>query len=72
MRLPCLIREMHAILLAHGRGSEKSPGEFRRSQNWIGAPAQAMPTLFLLHPSMCRIAWPPWSVSSTVRAIPTP
>lgn len=31
-----LIREMHAILLAHGRGSEKSPGEFRRSQNWMG------------------------------------
>lgn len=31
-----LIREMHAILLSHGRGSEKSPGEFRRSQNWIG------------------------------------
>ncbi len=31
-----LIREMHAELLARGRGSEKSPGEFRRSQNWIG------------------------------------
>jgi Fic family protein len=31
-----LIREMHAILLSKGRGSEKSPGEFRRSQNWIG------------------------------------
>ncbi|MFN3361084.1 MAG: Fic family protein [Pseudanabaenaceae cyanobacterium] len=31
-----LIREMHAVLLARGRGSEKSPGEFRRSQNWIG------------------------------------
>lgn len=31
-----LIREMHAILLSSGRGSEKSPGEFRRSQNWIG------------------------------------
>ena len=31
-----LIREMHDKLLAHGRGSEKSPGEFRRSQNWIG------------------------------------
>ena len=27
---------MHAELLARGRGSEKSPGEFRRSQNWIG------------------------------------
>lgn len=31
-----LIREMHSILLSKGRGSEKSPGEFRRSQNWIG------------------------------------
>ncbi|MFZ5885611.1 MAG: Fic family protein [Chloroflexota bacterium] len=31
-----LIREMHAILLSYGRGSEKSPGEFRRTQNWIG------------------------------------
>lgn len=31
-----LIREMHARLLQSGRGSAKSPGEFRRSQNWIG------------------------------------
>ena len=31
-----LIREMHAILLAQGRGSHAGPGEFRRSQNWIG------------------------------------
>lgn len=31
-----LIREMHQVLLAGGRGSEKSPGEFRRTQNWIG------------------------------------
>lgn len=31
-----LIREMHARLLSTGRGSEKEPGEFRRSQNWIG------------------------------------
>lgn len=31
-----LIREMHAILLSRGRGSEKAPGEFRRTQNWIG------------------------------------
>ncbi len=31
-----LIREMHGVLLSRGRGSEKSPGEFRRSQNWIG------------------------------------
>ena len=31
-----LIREMHKILLSIGRGSNKSPGEFRRTQNWIG------------------------------------
>ena len=31
-----LIREMHEKLLARGRGSDKQPGEFRRSQNWIG------------------------------------
>ncbi len=31
-----LIREMHAILLRSGRGAAKQPGEFRRSQNWIG------------------------------------
>ena len=31
-----LIREIHSVLLAHGRGSGKGPGEFRRSQNWIG------------------------------------
>ena len=30
-----LLREMHS-LMAHGRGSDKLPGEFRRSQNWIG------------------------------------
>jgi Fic family protein len=31
-----LIREIHAVLLSSGRGSGKEPGEFRRSQNWIG------------------------------------
>lgn len=31
-----LIREMHSVLLSSGRGSERSPGEFRRTQNWIG------------------------------------
>lgn len=31
-----LIREIHATLLASGRGAGKQPGEFRESQNWIG------------------------------------
>ena len=31
-----LFREIHGVLLSKGRGSDQSPGEFRRSQNWIG------------------------------------
>ena len=31
-----LIRELHGILLSTGRGASQNPGEFRRSQNWIG------------------------------------
>jgi Fic family protein len=31
-----LIREIHGVLLSRGRGSTRDPGEFRRSQNWIG------------------------------------
>lgn len=38
-RLPLcnrLLREVHERLLRSGRGSDKAPGEFRRSQNWLG------------------------------------
>ena len=31
-----LLREIHGVLLSRGRGSDKTPGEFRRTQNWIG------------------------------------
>ena len=31
-----LLREIHGILLARGRGQGLDPGEFRRSQNWVG------------------------------------
>lgn len=38
-RLPLslrLFREIHSVLLTKGRGSNQPPGDFRRSQNWIG------------------------------------
>jgi Fic family protein len=31
-----LLKEIHQKLMLHGRGSNKQPGEFRKSQNWIG------------------------------------
>lgn len=39
-----LIKEIHGVLLSKGRGSGMTPGEFRRSQNWIGGsrPGNAM------------------------------
>ena len=39
-----LISEIHTVLLRGGRGPDKDPGEFRRSQNWIGGtrPGNAM------------------------------
>jgi Fic family protein len=45
-----LFREIHAVLLGSGRGSEKTPGRFRREQNWIGGS----------RPSVARYVPPPW------------
>ena len=46
-----LIREMHRLLLASGRGSAQAPGAFRRSQNWIGG----------RRPQEARFVPPPWN-----------
>ncbi|MGI8496271.1 MAG: Fic family protein [Gemmatimonadaceae bacterium] len=39
-----LIRELHRILMEGVRGSDRNPGEFRRSQNQIGRPARFVPS----------------------------
>jgi Fic family protein len=51
-----LLREIHEKLLAGGRGSEKSPGEFRHSQNWIGGPRLAEATFIPPPPHEMRAA----------------
>jgi Fic family protein len=37
-----LVKEIHARLLADGRGSDLTPGEIRKCQNWIGPPGCAV------------------------------
>jgi Fic family protein len=45
-----LIKEMHAILMTGVRGSTKTPGEFRKSQNWIGRPGANLTTAEFVPP----------------------
>jgi Fic family protein len=45
-----LIREIHGELLADVRGSERTPGEFRRSQNWIGPAGCTLETAAFVPP----------------------
>lgn len=52
-----LIREVHAQLLSRGRGSDKLPGEFRRSQNWIGGTRPGMRSSFRHRHTSLMIAW---------------
>ena len=46
-----LIREAHAVLMEGVRGQEKTPGEFRRSQNWIGGHGSALKDARYIPPS---------------------
>jgi Fic family protein len=45
-----LLRELHARLLKGVRGQEQTPGEFRRSQNWIGPPGCTLNTAAYVPP----------------------
>jgi Fic family protein len=46
-----LIREAHTVLLEGVRGQEKTPGEFRRSQNWIGGQGSVLKNARYIPPS---------------------
>lgn len=45
-----LIKEMHTLLMSGVRGKNKTPGEFRRSQNWIGRPGATPETAEFVPP----------------------
>ncbi len=45
-----LLREAHAILLEGVRGEHGTPGEFRTTQNWIGAPGSTITTAAFVPP----------------------
>ncbi len=45
-----LIKEIHQILLEGVRGKDKTPGEFKRSQNWIGPPGSSLNTASFVPP----------------------
>ncbi len=45
-----VLREVHRVLLSGTRGADRQPGEFRRSQNWIGG----------TRPGNARFVPPPW------------
>jgi Fic family protein len=46
-----LIKETHAVLMEGVRGLEKSPGEFRHSQNWIGGTGSALKNAYYIPPA---------------------
>lgn len=52
-RLPLsgrLVRELHRVLMQDVRGHDKTPGEYRRTQNWIGAPGSTLATAAYVPP----------------------
>ena len=50
-----VLREVHRVLLSGDRGGERQPGEFRKSQNWIGG----------TRPGTARFVPPPWQEVGT-------
>ena len=45
-----ILRDVHAVLLRDGRGADKAPGEFRRTQNWIGPPGATLASAAFVPP----------------------
>lgn len=47
-----LIKETHAVLMANAKGTEKNPGEYRQSQNWIGPSGSSLQNAKFIPPNI--------------------
>ncbi len=47
-----LIKETHKVLMQNVRGEERNPGEFRRSQNWIGPAGSTLKNARYIPPNL--------------------
>ncbi|MGR2928869.1 Fic family protein [Acidithiobacillus ferriphilus] len=66
-----LIQQMHAALMDSVRGANKTPGEFRREQNWIGSAGCSMEQASFVPPSPLQLldhlqAWERYLASNDV------
>jgi Fic family protein len=50
-----LIREIHQVLLQGGRGDHATPGEFRKTQKWIGPPGATLQTASFVPPPVTEM-----------------
>lgn len=60
-----LIREIHGALMAGGRGGQQAPGEFRRTQNWIGGARPGAARFVPPRRTSCSERWETSSCSFT-------
>jgi Fic family protein len=49
------MREIHSVLLENVRGGERNPGEFRKSQNWIGPAGCTLSTATFVPPPVLEM-----------------
>lgn len=63
-----LLREIHGQLLRGVRGSDRNPGEFRRSQNWIGAMGCSLSTAAFVPPPVEEMKEALWNLEEFINS----
>jgi Fic family protein len=67
-----LIGEIHAKLLQDGRGERATPGEFRRTQNWIGPPGASLKQAAFVPPPVAEMKEALYALEQFLYAEPAP